>query len=172
MNPKYFCVSDVLDYLETDVSLALDLVGVSWGDSRPTNALRMEVESPLMQMQKERPYTSLGTPGPGLYIQHHAKACSFVCTHTSCGLCLPFVVWSLFQASVSFDLQVNYELAETPLLSENFSNGGTADFHTVSPGSVPKWSLVGCKNGSLPCNFVIRVLTCFAARLVSMLIMI
>ncbi|CAM6045603.1 unnamed protein product [Sphagnum compactum] len=69
-------------------------------DSRPTNALRMEVESPLIQMQKERPYTSLGTPGP-----------------------------------------------ETPLLSENFSNGGTADFHTVSPGTVPKWSLVGCKNG-------------------------
>ncbi|CAK9252948.1 unnamed protein product [Sphagnum jensenii] len=37
-----------------------------WGDSTPTNALRMEVESPLIQMQKERPYTSLGTPGPGL----------------------------------------------------------------------------------------------------------
>ncbi len=82
-----------------------------------------------------------------------------------------FVVWSLSQASVSFDLQVNYELAETPLLSENFSNGGTADFHTVSPGTVPKWSLVGCKNGSLPCNFVIWVLTSFAARIVSMLIM-
>jgi hypothetical protein len=39
-----------------------------WGDSRPTNVLRMEVESPLIQMQRERPYTSLGTPGPGLYI--------------------------------------------------------------------------------------------------------
>jgi hypothetical protein len=41
----------------------------------------------------------------------------------------------------------------------------------VSPGTVPKWSLVGCKNGSLPCNFVIWVLTSFAARIVSMLIM-
>ncbi|CAK9216387.1 unnamed protein product [Sphagnum troendelagicum] len=36
---------------------------------------------------------------------------------------------------------------ETPLLSKDFSSGGTADLQSVSPGVVPKWSLVRCENG-------------------------